>query len=62
MREYKYKTRQAHKCFESIVTCYEPGKLPIVVSYEKHPTRSRAYKYAAHMAKCFRRNNAWLER
>lgn len=56
---YKSRTSKDGVFFKSIVT-RRLGNTETLVSMEKHPTRSKAYKYANTMVKSLAANHAYI--
>lgn len=56
---YSTRTTKARSGFASIVTRRE-GSTERVTSYEIHPTRAKAYRYAVTVCNAQARNNAWV--
>ena len=56
---YSSRTTKARSGFASIVTRRE-GNTERVTSYELHPTRAKAYRYAVALCKGQARNHAWV--
>lgn len=56
---YSTRTTKARNGFASIVTRRE-NNMERVTSYELHPTRAKAYRYAVSMCKAQARNHAYI--